>query len=110
MPRQEGIEDRNIRYVTGYTITNDGLRNTLVELFKRKFRDYTEINQSAFKTAGNGTMPKDMKGILIELCEKAEKEVGSKFDKWDFVRLYYANSLSRKDTDTIVECQVYGGA
>lgn len=102
-------EDRDIRYVIGYTITNDDLRNTLVELFKRKFRDYTEINQSAFKTAGNGEMPRDMKGILIELCAKAE-EAGHKFDNGDFVRLYYANSLSREGTDTIVECQVYGVA
>lgn len=102
-------EDRNIRYVIGYTITNDGLRNTLVELFKRKFGDYTEINQSAFKTAGNGEMPKDIKVILKELCEKAEG-TDHKFDNGDFVRVYYANSLSREGTDTIVECQVYGGA
>lgn len=108
MPRQE-IEDRNIRYVIGYTITNDGLRNALVELFKREYRDYTEINQSAFKTAGNGKMPGDMKDDLIKLCAKAE-EAGHRFDNGDFVRVYYANSLSRKGTDTIVECQVYGGA
>ncbi len=109
MPRQEGIEDRNIRYVIGYTITNDGLRNALVELFKREFSDYTEINQSAFKTAGNGKMPGEVKSDLMELCEKAEG-TDHKFDNGDFVRVYYANSLSRKGTDTIVECQVYGGA
>ena len=109
MPSQE-IEDRNIRYVIGYTITNDGLRNALVELFKREFSDYTEINQSAFKTAGNGKMPGEVKSDLMELCEKAEKEADHKFDNEDFVRVYYAAKLSDENTDRIVECQVYGGA
>lgn len=107
MPRQK-IEDRSIRYVIGYTIKNDGLRNTLVEMFKKKFSDYTEVNQSAFKTAGNGDMPKNMKGVLMELCEKAEGEADQKFDVRDFVRLYYADKLSDRETDRIVECQVYG--
>lgn len=97
-----------IKYLIGYTISNDGKRNMFSKELEATFSGiWRRVNESMLVlTEGDEDKVKES---LEELC----KELGDKDGDNNFVKLYYAAHLknytykSSNELDRIVELQIW---